>query len=308
MMLQFSKIPPQIGLNTLNPKLGTLTGRNIRIPTAACEWNRIAPNLPRRALLNNFGAAGSNAALIIEEYSPASRREDQKWPLRAAYNLILSARHVDALNELIGRYSKLLREGDIAIEDLCYTATARRQRHRHVFSIVGGTVPELVDQLQQHRTRESALVDYRIKHPIVFVFSGQGSFYSAMGQQLMLTAPTFKAKVEECDCVLRRNGFVDIVPSKVLDGSFSPTTAADSVLWSQVACFVLEYALACLWISWAVQPDVVVGHRYANSPRFLFHFQTKLNQLPASENIPPWSSVELCRCKMLCCLLCGVHN
>lgn len=260
-MLKSSKIPPQVGFKTLNPKLQNLAARNIQIPTVACEWNRIAPNLPRRALLNNFGAAGSNAALIIEEYRMASRRNDQKWPQRAAYILTLSARNAHALHELIDRYLDLLREKDIAIQDLCYTATARRQKHQHILSIVGGSIAELVDQLQRHRGLESPLTDYGRKHPIIFVFSGQGSFYSKMGQQLMLTAPTFKAKVQECDRVLEQNGFGDVIPSKVLDGSFSPDSATDWVLWSQVACFVLEYALACLWMSWNIQPDVVIGHR-----------------------------------------------
>jgi acyl transferase domain-containing protein len=118
-----------------------------------------------------------------------------------------------------------------------------------------------VEQLRQHKEVESPLVKYRKRHPIVFVFSGQGGFYSGMGQQLMLTAPVFNAKVQECNRVLEQNGFGDIIPSKVLDGSFSPDSATDWVLWSQVACFVLEYALACLWISWNVHPDIVIGHR-----------------------------------------------
>jgi acyl transferase domain-containing protein len=261
MMLKYAKIPPQVGFNALNPKLQALAARNIRIPTAVCQWNRIGPNLPRRALLNNFGAAGSNAALIIEEYRITSRRKDQSRSHRAAYNLILSARNAHALHELIDRYSELLRGNEIAIQDICYTATARRQKHRHVLSIIGETIADLADQLQRHRTLDRPLVNYGQKRPIIFVFSGQGSFYSGMGQQLMLTAPAFKGKVQECDCVLQRNGIIDVVPSKVLDGSFSPTSATDWVLWSQVACFVLEYALASLWISWNIEPDVVIGHR-----------------------------------------------
>ncbi|KAJ6182505.1 hypothetical protein N7485_001147 [Penicillium canescens] len=260
LMLKSAKIPPQVGFNTLNPKLQALAAHNIRIPTAACQWNRIGPNLPRRALLNNFGAAGSNAALIIEEYRIASRRKDQNFSHRAAYNLILSARNAHALHELIDRYTELLRGNEIAIQNICYTATARRQKHRHVLSIIGETIADLADQLQRHRTLERPVVNYGQKRPIVFVFSGQGSFYSGMGQQLMLTAPAFKGKVQECDCVLQRNGIVDVIPSKVLDGSFSPASATDWVLWSQVACFVLEYALASLWISWNIQPDVVIGH------------------------------------------------
>ncbi|KAL4890075.1 beta-ketoacyl synthase [Aspergillus ambiguus] len=260
MMLRFSKIPPQIGLKSLNPKLQILADRNIRIPTTNCEWNRISLNLPRRALLNNFGAAGSNAALIIEEYSRTSSHEDQRWPQRTAYNLVLSAGNSLALRELIGKYVELLHDGDVAIEDLCYTSTARRQRHPYVLSIVGGTVAELAVQLQRHKTLDVPLVNYQNKYPVVFVFSGQGSFYPAMGQQLMLTAPVFRAKVEECDQVLHQHGFDDILPSTVLDGSFSPTSAIDSILWSQVACFVLEYSLACLWMSWNIRPDVVIGH------------------------------------------------
>ncbi|KAJ5119305.1 hypothetical protein N7448_009974 [Penicillium atrosanguineum] len=259
MMLKFSKIPPQVGFNAINPKLQNLAARNIQIPTTACEWKRVAPNLPRRALLNNFGAAGSNAALIVEEYRSISRRNDPKLPPRAVYPLTLSARNAHALRALIDCYSEHLRSKKIVIQDFCYTATARRQKHQHILSLYGGTISELVKKLQLHRDLENPLANYGENHPIVFVFSGQGSFYSGMGQQLMLTVPVFKSRVKDCDHVLEQNGF-DITPSKVLDGSFSPESAADCVLWSQVACFVLEYALACLWMAWNIKPDAVISH------------------------------------------------
>ncbi|KAB8227364.1 beta-ketoacyl synthase [Aspergillus alliaceus] len=260
MMLKCSKIPPQVGFNTLNPKLQALVARNIQIPTATSEWDRITPNLPRRALLNNFGAAGSNAALVVEECRLTSHRKDKKYTRRAAYNLILSAKNAHALLDLIDRYCNFLWKKDIAVQDICYTTTARRQKHRYVLSLTGGTIEEIVDQLQRQRPLKSPFVDYQKKHPIIFVISGQGSYYSGMGQQLMLTAPVFKAEIEKCDLVLQQNGFADIIPSKVLDGSFSPSYAKDWFLRSQVACFVLEYALACLWISWSIQPDIVIGH------------------------------------------------
>ncbi|KAI1528845.1 Polyketide synthase modules, partial [Pyrenophora tritici-repentis] len=66
LMMQRKKIPPQASFQHLNPRLSSIADHNIMIPTRVMDWNSTHDS-PRRALLNNFGAAGSNAALILEE-------------------------------------------------------------------------------------------------------------------------------------------------------------------------------------------------------------------------------------------------
>lgn len=253
MMMKEKKIPPQAGFKTMNPKLAGLASRNIHIVTKSQNWVS-KEHQPRRALLNNFGAAGSNAALIVEEFRPVSRPRGSR---RIAYNLNISAKSEVALQKLLSSYRELLRDFSNAdFEDLCYTVTARRQVYDYRMSLVCRNVGELIEKL--NGPPESTLCKSSGKRPIVFVFSGQGSFYPGMGKQLLSTAPLFLEIVQRCDSLLKDLGFAETIP--VLQGTFLPDGPEDNIVMSQIACFVLEYALGALWLSWNVRPDILIGH------------------------------------------------
>lgn len=259
LMLHHSKIPPQVGLKTLNPKLQDLASHNIRIPTQLLNWT--SSSRPQRALLNNFGAAGSNVALILEGFRDGVRK-DRGEVQRKAYNWVVSAKTAQAIHVLVERYRQMLSKGQsISISDLCYTATARRQLYDYRLSLVVQSVTDLSSQLASPSCLE--VVNFRSPRltPVVFVFSGQGGFYLGMGRQLLHTAPVFRNKVTECDRILQQLGHVDVRPSQVLDGIADLATPTAGIVWSQVGCFVLEVALAALLQSWGIRPDVLIGHR-----------------------------------------------
>lgn len=258
LMMHHCTIPPQVSFNNLNPKLESLLSKNFRIATRSVEW-KTRGSTPRRALINNFGAAGSNAALIVEEYRRNNIPPLTKRPARAAYNFILSAKSESALKSFIELYLEKTRKGlpSPAIEDLCYTVTARRQLYKWRSSLTVSSVTDLNQQLQQNLSLHQCSA--KPESLLVFVFSGQGSFYSGMGKELLPTATVFREKVTECDQILQELGLPSVIP--VIDGTFVPAATSDLVLWSQIACFIVEYALACLWLSFGIRPDVIIGHR-----------------------------------------------
>src|ERR1700736_662328 len=63
LMLRHQTLPREILLKNLNPKIAPLALDHTIITTLPSE-----DSCTRIALLNNFGAAGSNAALLLEEY------------------------------------------------------------------------------------------------------------------------------------------------------------------------------------------------------------------------------------------------
>ncbi|EED21054.1 polyketide synthase, putative [Talaromyces stipitatus ATCC 10500] len=257
LMMHHCTIPPQGSFKNLNPKLESLLSRTFRIATRSVEW-KTRVSTPRRALINNFGAAGSNAALIVEEYQRNNIPPLTERTARAAYNFILSAKSESALKALIKLYLEKLQMGppSPAIEDLCYTVTARRQLYKWRSSLTVSSVTDLIQQLEQNLTLHQCSA--KSESLLVFVFSGQGSFYSGMGKQLLSTATVFREKVTECDQILQQLGLPSVIPD--IDGTFVPAATSDFVLWSQIACFIVEYTLACLWLSFGIQPDVIIGH------------------------------------------------
>ena len=258
-MLRQQQIPPQAGLQILNPRVASSTQYNLTIPTEMQPWPMIGC-APRRALLNNFGAAGSNAALILEEYNEEPKEDT---PQRSAYIFIISAGTDVGLERLRKRYIDwLLENPDADIRNICYTATARRQRYDYLISIVCKSSQDLcakLNQLQKPTRTKSGIKSFAA--PMIFVFSGQGASYHGMGKELLITSPIFRNSVLECDQHLQRMGFPTVLP--MIEGSqeLSAQPEGEQTIISQSACFTIEYALAKLWQSWNVMPDLVIGHR-----------------------------------------------
>jgi acyl transferase domain-containing protein len=270
LMLDRNKIPPQAAFRELNPRLATIADHNIVIPTEVIDWKTASSKAPRRALLNNFGAAGSNAALVLEEYRTQhhrSARLELQAPMRSAHVLNIAAKGAAALEELRRSYTAYMDSNpDIRIEDLCYTANARRREedyHAHRLSVVGSTVGELAAQLGQAKSLARQATRGQDPRKIVFVFSGQGGIYPDMGSELLSTSPEFKKTVEMCDNILTRNGYP---PTTNFLANNGPWSNKDRIVVEQCACFVVEYALAKLLMTWGLVPDVVMGHRYAFPP------------------------------------------
>ena len=259
LMMENETITPQASHKKLNPRIEeNMSTGGLIVPTAAVNWESTATGTPRRALLNNFGAAGSNAALILEEYQTtgAQRRNRSKAklpiPRRSRHVLALSAKTEQGLEKLRERYITYVEENkDVSLLDLCYSANSRRIDHgSYRLSTTGSDADELLLQLRKAEVVKQKGPGLDQKHT-AFVFPGQGSVYKGMGAELLSTAPVFLDAVNECDSILTRNGFPPVTPFI----SNSPDLALDDysedgVIMAQCACFVVEYALARLWMKW----------------------------------------------------------
>ncbi|KAH3574576.1 hypothetical protein KXV22_000413 [Aspergillus fumigatus] len=263
LMMSHGQIPPQISLQTLNHKIKDLGTDGSVIDRDGATWPRPSRH-PRLALLNNFGAAGSNGALILQEYSrlnaPPQDEEQREAP---SYILGLSARSSSSLLAYKDALISYLEAPSIrsSLRDVAYTSTARRQIFDYRISVTGSTIQEIVDNLRNaeiYNIRESANPQPRA----VFAFSGQGSQYLGMGRELLTAYPEFKKVVLDCDQWLLSNGYpgcLNVIASKGDQEQQShPSPAMQQSL--QTAVFVLEVALARLLISLGVMPTTVLGH------------------------------------------------
>jgi len=78
-----------------------------------------------------------------------------------------------------------------------------------------------------------------------------------MGKQLYETQPVFRASIDECAQILET-----ILERPLLDVLFAPESdqTINQTAYAQPVLFAFEYALAQLWRSWGVEPDVMLGH------------------------------------------------
>ncbi|KAI1087806.1 putative polyketide synthase [Rostrohypoxylon terebratum] len=264
LMMKYGKIPPQVSLKNLNPKIQKLGVDGCIIDREVTSWKR-PQGQPRLALINNFGAAGSNAAVILREYdAPAASRPTVTGDAQT-YVLGLSGKSTKVLDklreELIAHLTGTLSTERSSLADICYTMTARRQLYDHRISVTADSVEKLIKGLG---SAEASHVPFK-KAPelrIAFVFSGQGSQYLGMGQQLMSIYPVFSKTIHQCDQILKRNGFpgcLEIIdPSSTTNSNSEDKTSQLQAF--QSAIYALEVALAQLLISWNIMPNIVVGH------------------------------------------------
>ncbi|KAK1235584.1 polyketide beta-ketoacyl-synthase [Marasmius sp. AFHP31] len=254
LMLRHRTIPRLISLENLNPVVAPLDEDNTIIDTSASPWLPSEPGATRMSMLNNFGAAGSNGVLLLEEHIAPSRSSDPSITLPFCF----SAKDSGALKELKQRYIDFLRapaSENQSIFDLAYTATARRQIYSCRMAVSASTRQELIDKLEQ-----ASPVDTSTDANVAFVFSGQGGQYLGMGAQLYRTSPTFRTHLESCRSLLLSMGYGDILTIVLSHRLPSDMNRGDELEVYQTAVFSLEYSLAQLWMSWGVIPKAVIGH------------------------------------------------
>jgi acyl transferase domain-containing protein len=261
LMLREKSIPAQAGLENINPHFKDLESSGIIIPRKNTIWQR-SKNHPRRAMLNNFGAAGSNTSLLLEEWVQPLVTQ-RRYKKRSAYLFTLSAKSQAALQVTLDLHLQLLKKSPDRpmLEDICYTATARRQTYDHRISFDCNSIDDLRGKLERSKILNSAPA--QAISTIVFVFSGQGALYSGMGEELMYTFPHFKQLIMTCEDIVRGLGYPTILGAiQKTSETLNPVDDTGDIITLHCACVALEYSLAKMLISWGIIPQYVMGHRY----------------------------------------------
>jgi acyl transferase domain-containing protein len=260
LMMQKDTILPHCGIKTrINRKFPTdLAARNVHIPTAPTPWPRSGdPNKPRRALVNNFGAAGGNTAILLEDapLKPAPTRLDP----RGVHLVAVSAKSGTALQ---GNLKSLLRflhaNPDASLGSLSYTTTARRVHYQHRVMLSGARVKDLCTQIETALEQKTGVTRPKAAPRFVFTFTGQGAQYPGMGHELLVHFTVFRQAMHRLDQICRGLGFPSVLP--VLQAAEDQDMNTFAPVAVQLASVCLQIALAKLWASWNIVPVAVIGH------------------------------------------------
>jgi len=254
-------IPPHLHLRQLNPQI-SLEGSPLTIPTKRCAW---PSGVERRyAGVSSFGFGGTNAHVVLEE-PPIGFIDEEVQVERPFHVLTLSARSETALRKLAVRFAAHLRSHlEEAPGNICFTANTGRNHFTHRLAAVANSTEGLSNILDAFingkdiRGLLTGRAEINRRPKIVFLFTGQGAQYAGMGQELYEIHATFRGVLDHCSEILQP--FLGVPLTSLLNDEADGKRVLNETRFTQPVLFAFEYALAELWRSWGVEPDMVMGH------------------------------------------------
>ncbi len=255
--LKHKKIVPSINFTEPNREIDFLNSP-FYINTTLKDWDK--NDYPRRAGVSSFGVGGTNAHIILEEFTPTKApKKTRPWQ-----QLLFSAKSLPALDRMTNNFSDFLKANpNLNIGDAAHTLQAGRKKFSHGKVIICKNTAHAIEILDKGMGKESLYYNQENQpSKIIFMFPGQGAQHVNMGLDLYQTEPLFKETVDHCSQILEPLLGVDL--RKILypeDGQFKiATQKLKETKITQPALFVVEYALATLWMEWGIQPDAMIGH------------------------------------------------
>ncbi|MEM8715297.1 MAG: type I polyketide synthase, partial [Cyanobacteria bacterium P01_G01_bin.4] len=259
--LQHRQIPPSVNFKQPNPQID-FAKSPFFVADCLKDWPK--QENPRRAGVSSFGIGGTNVHAVLEqapELAPSG-------PSRGWQLLTLSAQTATALDQSSHNLNQHLADHSTqSLADIAYTLKVGRRDWEHRRIMLCRDSAEGVNVLAQDGgAREWTTVCERDNPAIAFLFPGQGSQYVNMGRQLFEQEPLFRDTCQHC-CELLTPLLGFELKSFLFSETISCAKDSDALAdilqqtsIAQPALFVIEYALAQLWISWGIQPQALLGH------------------------------------------------
>ena len=268
MLFRSQEIPPTLHFERPNPKID-FAESPFYVNSKLSPWKS---DRVRRAGVSSFGIGGTNAHVVVEEAPAPSKSGDSgPWQL-----LLLSSKTDTALEAMTSNLAEhFAKHPELNLADAAYTLQLGRSQFQHRRMAVCRDLADAVETLGSRDPKRVLTAWHEPgKRAVAFMFSGQGAQYVGMGRDLYHTDPRFREIVDQCsellgphlDCDLRDvlypgDGAGDDAGNDA--GNDVADEAARTLTQTRIAqpaLFVVEYALARLWMSWGVEPQAMIGH------------------------------------------------
>lgn len=192
LMMQYRTIPKQANFVSLNPMIPPLEQDRMIIPKQTQPWNAHR----RAAVINNYGAAGSNAAIVLLEKPPVEAEVVAPGILSSLVNLpdfpiFVSAKTLESLRSYLSALKSYITGAQDAdtnniLMNLAFNLAAKQNRsHEHIWTSTSPDLRTLFDKLEASNIDSNELV--RLidgKKPVVLCFGGQTGRVVSLSKEL----------------------------------------------------------------------------------------------------------------------------
>jgi acyl transferase domain-containing protein/thioester reductase-like protein/SAM-dependent methyltransferase/acyl carrier protein len=275
MMMNQNFIPPQASFTHMNPGIKASPSDMLEVVTSLRPWS---DSTSKKALLNNYGACGSNAAMVVTQSQHhnfgmrdasiralvvASGEQQPRFPFS------ISGLDARSIQRYAGKLASYLQNpsavhGALNLADISFNVDRIcNPSLGHKISFAANSVMQLQDALSRVAIGDSTQSPLSIEpakpeRPVILCFGGQVSTYVGLDKHLYDSVAIFRHHLDECDVMMQSFGLDSIFP-----GIFSSLPEEDPVR-VQTMLFAMQYSCARSWIDCGLFGKVaaVVGHSF----------------------------------------------
>lgn len=272
LMIIKGAIPPQASFHTVNPSLNAGPSDHMEITTRLKPWDVDF----RAALINNYGASGSNASMVVTQ-TPKSLHQSstaqQTLPLPSRgfkHPFWLGGFDEQALRRYAARLARFLHssaskpsETKLDISNLSFQLSRQTNRNLGASLIFScSELSELADRLTAFASGTPgpltpiARREDLPQRPVVLCFGGQISSFVGLDRSVYEGVTVLRSHLDECDRLCHQLGIGSIYPD------IFQRSAISDIVKLQAMLFSMQYACARTWIDCGVRVAAVLGHSF----------------------------------------------
>ncbi len=242
-------IPPTLHFKKSNPQL-ELDKSPFSINNSLVNWPEDKER--RIAGISSFGIGGTNAHVIVEAI-PLADTNSIKVQQKKKKLLIISGKTKAACQKNSKNLEEFIKSHpDINMTDVAYTLQVGRNHFPNRAYALWKN-----DKLSFNFNKKPVS---EIPLALIFLFPGQGIDYIGMAQDIYETEPYVKKIMDNCFHIVSSLFNIDIRQRLFPDNNKKASNIGlNKESYSAICLFIVQYALAKLWIYWGIKPHSMIG-------------------------------------------------
>lgn len=246
--LSHRQLPASLHFKKPNPQID-FDNSPFYVNAGLCDWESATV---RRAGVSAFGVGGTNVHAILEEPPDF---DVHAHDVDSPHIVVLSARSEAALAQMRSNLAHHVMSTRPTLADVTYTLQVGRRHFQHRYAVVCERSEDLAAKLavaQQPEEHPGSLL--KRDSVIAFLFSGESAQSPSMVRELYESEATFRYELDACAELL-----LPIISRDIRQAIFVDAAESDAAKILQPILFSIEYSLAKLWMSWGIQPQLMLG-------------------------------------------------
>ncbi len=259
--LENREIPASLHYEAPNPQIDFAASPFV-VNHELTAWER--DGAPRRAGVSSLGVGGTNAHVILEEAPLSEEGDDNEGSSDSAHEwqtLLISAKSPAALDSMRGKLADRLEQGGLELADVAFTLRQGRATMPHRACVAARSLDDAAAALREADSQRYFTAAAPENAPaLAFMFSGAGTQYPGMGQGLYASESVYRDTIDSLADEVKRRTDLDLKNLLFPPAGKGTGEQLESPLAAVTSLFITELAMARLWLSVGVEPDVFMGH------------------------------------------------